>query len=387
MLETALSVGGLTDYIKSLLEDDPQLYQVWVTGEVTSVSDHRSGLFFTLSDPDGEATMRSVVWGNLRQKLTCWPAHGEQVIVLGRVRLYAKRGEYQLAAVQILPAGEGLRALRDRQLRDRLTAEGLFRAERKRPLPAQPRVIAVVTSPTAAAWGDIQKTLCQRAPGLHVLLSPAVVQGDLAPLSIVQALARVEQDDRAELTILARGGGAVEDLACFNDERVVRAIADARRPVIAGIGHERDAVLADLVADASTHTPTAAAELAVPDYAQLDREHRQRRNALLVALQRSLDRRAQHLATLKQQLCVLPERARGWQQAQARCQALRERLTALDPQAVLARGYAIARQANGRVVRDGMAIAPGSELTLQLAQGRLRVQVLATLTEADSPDA
>lgn len=384
MLETALSVGGLTDYLKSLLEDDPHLSNLWVTGEVTSASDHRSGLFFTLADPDSSASLRCVVWGGLRAKLACWPARGEQVIVLGSVRLYPKRGEYQLAAVQVLPAGEGLQALRYRQLRDRLTAEGLFSPDRKRPLPAQPRVLAVVTSPTAAAWGDIQRTLSARAPGLHVLFSPAMVQGDLAPPAIVRALARVEQDDRAELTILARGGGAVEDLACFNDERVVRAIADCRRPLIAGIGHQRDEVLADLVADFSAHTPTAAAELAVPDYAQLHRDRIRRKNALLAALHRDLNRREQTLAALKQRLVALPERARGWQQAQARCQALRERLAALDPQAVLARGYAIARQPDGSLARDSGAIAPGTELTLQLARGRLRVQVLAALEEGST---
>ncbi len=377
MLDTALSVAGLTDYLKSLLEDDPQLHNIWVTGEVTSASDHRSGLFFTLSEPDGSASIRCVAWGGLRHKLACLPARGEQVIALGQVRLYAKRGEYQLTVVQVLPAGEGLQALRYRQLRDRLAAEGLFSAERKRALPSQPRAIAVVTSPTAAAWGDIQRTLSARAPGLQVFLSPAIVQGDLAPPAIVKALARVEADDRAELTILARGGGAAEDLACFNDERVVRAIADCRRPVIAGIGHQRDEALADLVADASAHTPTAAAEMAVPDYEQLYREHVQRKNALLATLQRHLDRQTQQVTDLKQRLCELPERARGWQQAQARCQALRERLTALDPYAVLARGYAIARQADGELVRDSEAIAPGTELTVQLAHGRLRVQVLA----------
>ncbi len=376
MLDTTLSVAGLTDYLKSLLEEDPRLGNLWVTGEVTSASDHRSGLFFTLTEPDGSASIRCVAWGGLRYQLTCQPTRGEQVIALGQVRLYGKRGEYQLTVVQVLPAGEGLQALRYRQLRDRLAAEGLFAPERKRPLPPQPRTIAVVTSPTAAAWGDIQRTLSSRAPGLQVLLSPALVQGELAPPSIVQALARVERDDRAELILLARGGGAVEDLACFNDERVVRAIADCRRPVIAGIGHQRDEALADLVADASTHTPTAAAELAVPDYGQLDREHIQRQNALLVALQRHLSRHEQQLATLKQQLRELPQRARGWQQAQDRCQALGERLAALDPAAVLARGYAIARQADGQVLRDGRAIAPGAELTLQLAQGQLQVQVL-----------
>ena len=192
------------------------------------------------------------------------PAVGEQIIVLGSIRLYPARGEYQLSVWQAIPAGVGLQALRFQQLKNRLTAEGLFDDERKQPLPTHPQTIAVVTSPTAAAWGDIQKTLKSRYPGLQVLFSPATVQGEQAPNSIAKAIQRVEKDGRAEVLILGRGGGAVEELACFNDERVVRAIAECSIPIITGIGHQRDESLADLAADASVHTPTAAAEIVVP---------------------------------------------------------------------------------------------------------------------------
>ena len=265
--DTALSVAGLTAYIQALLEQDNHLNQVWVTGEVSSATRYRSGLFFTLQDPDVKAAVSCVVWNSQLEKLTTLPVQGEQLILLGRIHVHPQRGQYQLIVWQALPAGEGLRALRYRQLRHRLEAEGLFNPARKRSLPLHPRTVAVVTSPQAAAWGDIQRTLRRRYPGLHVLFSPALVQGDQAPVSIVNAIRRVERDSRSDVLILSRGGGAIEDMACFNDERVVRAIADCSIPVIAGIGHQRDETLADLVADVCAHTPTAAAEQAVPQLA------------------------------------------------------------------------------------------------------------------------
>ena len=259
-----LSVAGLTDYLRLLLEQDQILRQVWVTGEVSSASHHRSGLFFTLKDTDGTASIKCVAWNSQLAKLAQMPVAGEQLIILGSIRVYPQRGEYQLTVWQVLPAGVGLQALRYQQLKKRLEAEGLFDTDRKRSLPPHPQTIAVVTSPTAAAWGDIQKTLKHRYPGLHILFSPATVQGEQAPTSIVKAIERVIKDGRAEVLILSRGGGAVEELACFNDERVVIAVANCSIPVITGIGHQRDESLTDLVADICVHTPTAAAETEVP---------------------------------------------------------------------------------------------------------------------------
>ncbi|MGB8700178.1 MAG: exodeoxyribonuclease VII large subunit, partial [Thermosynechococcaceae cyanobacterium] len=253
---SVFSISELTGYLQSLLEQNEQLIQIWVTGEVSSAHRHRSGLFFTLQDPDAEATLQCVIWNAYLDKLAIIPEAGEQAIVLGRMRLYPQRGQYQLAVWQVLPAGEGLRSLRYQQLRHRLESEGLFAPERKRPLPSHPLAIGVVTSPQAAAWGDIQRTLKSRYPGLLVLFSPSMVQGDQAPESIVAAIERIEADGRAEVLILARGGGASEDLACFNDERVVRAIAQCQIPVISGIGHQRDETLADLASDHFAHTPT-----------------------------------------------------------------------------------------------------------------------------------
>ncbi|MBD2464933.1 exodeoxyribonuclease VII large subunit [Oscillatoria sp. FACHB-1407] len=394
--DTSLSVAGLTAYIQALLEHDDQLRQVWVTGEVSSATRYRSGLFFTLQDPDAQASISCVVWSSQINKLATLPAQGEQLIILGRIHVHPQRGSYQLMVWQALPAGEGLRALRYRQLRQQLEREGLFDPNRKRPLPRHPQTIAVVTSPQAAAWGDIQRTLKRRYPGLHVLFSPALVQGDQAPVSIVSAIRRVERDGRAEVLIVSRGGGAIEDMACFNDERVVRAIASCSIPVVAGIGHQRDESLSDLAADVCAHTPTAAAEQAVPGLMDLVAEHQERLDALHQAVQQNLNdcfdqcdrlrtrlqrltpdrqirQRMQAIAWMRQRLTQSTQQR--LQHARQYCDLLKQKLTTLAPQAVLQRGYAVVTQEDGAIVRAAADLLPGQDVTIQLAQGSVKAQV------------
>jgi exodeoxyribonuclease VII large subunit len=400
--DTALSVAGLTAYIQALLEQDPQLQQVWVTGEVSSATRYRSGLFFTLQDPNAEASINCVVWNHQLNRLATLPAPGEQMIILGRVQVHPQRGSYQLIVWQALPGGEGLRALRYRQLRKRLEAEGLFDPERKRPLPTYPQTVAVVTSPQAAAWGDIKRTLKRRSPGLKVLFSPALVQGEQAPASIVQAIHRVVRDGRAEVLILSRGGGATEDMVCFNDERVIRAIAECPIPVVAGIGHQRDESLADLVADICAHTPTAAAEQTVPLLSDVYEDHCNRVTRLSQVMTEQLETAAEQIDRLKGRMRrlhldrLIRQEAQtiAWkrqqllhsthaqlQAASQHCHLLRQKLQSLDPAAVLRRGYAIARQRDGLVARSAEALTIGQELTLQLGQGQLTV----VITELDLP--
>jgi exodeoxyribonuclease VII large subunit len=223
------------------------------------MTSHPSGIYFTLKDPVGKAVVPAVVWKNQIPELETKPQVGTQILAFGKITVYAPHGKYQFQVQQVLPVGEGLQALRLQKLKERLSAEGLFDRERKQPLPIHPQTIAIVTSTNAAAWGDIQKTLLSRYPGIRVLLSPATVQGETAPGSIERAIDRVQLDGRAEVIILARGGGASEDLSCFNSEIVVRAIAECSIPIVTGIGHERDESLADLVADVRAATPTAAA--------------------------------------------------------------------------------------------------------------------------------
>ncbi len=404
--ELAIGVAGLTDYLKLLIEDNPQLQKIWVVGEVSSARSHRQGCFFTLQEPDGSAAINCVVWQSQLSRLSAMPAVGEQITVLGQVRLYPKRGSYQLTVWQVLPVGEGLQALRYQQLRSRLAAEGLFDQVRKRPLPAYPQTIAVVTSPEAAAWGDIQRTLSQRNPTLKILLSPATVQGALAPASIASAIARVTRDGRAEALLIARGGGASEDLACFDDERVVIAIAQSPIPVITGIGHERDESLADLVADVCAHTPTAAAEQVVRSLSDLLSEqvqHLQRLDQLVTRrlsqaysqvlelqtrLQRlQLDKKvAQHQRDLRwQRQQLIANVTRRLQLAQHQHQLFQEKLAALDPEAVLRRGYALVK-ANGQIATAAAEIALGTELEIQLTQGQLKATVTDNSAVLNHPD-
>lgn len=397
--ELAVGVAGLTDYLKLLLEENPQLSKIWVVGEVSSARNHSQGCFFTLQEPDGSAAVNCVVWRSQLSRITAMPKVGEQVTVLGQIRLYPKRGSYQLTAWQVLPAGAGLQALRYRQLRSRLAAEGLFDLARKRPLPAYPQTLAVVTSPQAAAWGDIQRTLMGRNPSVKVLLSPATVQGEQAPASIAGAIARVARDGRADVLLLARGGGASEDLACFDDERVVVAIAQSPVPVITGIGHERDESLADLVADVCAHTPTAAAEQAVPSLDELYGEQVQYLQRVVQVMTLRLQAAQSGVELVRTRLQRLRvdrqvaqhQRDVSWQRqqlvggltqrlqaAQHRHQLLTEKLSTLDPESVLRRGYALVK-AEGQIVVDAATLLPGAELEIKLAKG----QVKATVIESD----
>jgi exodeoxyribonuclease VII large subunit len=393
-----LTVESVALYIKSALEDDTNLQKIWVLGEISSVSRSAKGTYFTLQDPDSREAIACVVWNSTAERLQTKPQQGEQVLVLANVKTYSLQSRYQLQVIQIRSAGAGLQALRYQQLHDRLAAEGLFDPENKQALPSHPQTIAVVTSPNAAAWGDIQTTLLQRYPGLTVLLSPATVQGDTAPPSIAKAIARVIADGRAEVLILARGGGAVEDLACFNDERVVRAIATCPIPVVSGIGHDRDESLADLAADYAAHTPTAAAETVVPDLTDLAMQHLQRailaqdimngildrhqtnlqtlqRRLQLIRPDRQLDQAQEKLHWLKQQ--IIQSIRSHLTQSQSTHDRLQTKLTALDPHAVLERGYAVVRAelANQGVVRSVEELAIGQTVEIQLGQGKAIAQI------------
>lgn len=405
--QTSLSVSDLTRQLKAVVEAMPTLRSVWVEGEVASLSRAASGLFFTLRDPDDGTTLRAVVWRNAQARLTAELVVGDRFTVLGTLKLYPRQSQYQLQVVQVLPGGEGLAALRRQQLRRRLAAEGWF--DRSRPLPQFLETLAVVTSPQAAAWGDIQRTLNRRHPGLRVLLSPAMVQGDQAPGSIVAAIDRVVADGRAQVLLISRGGGASTDLACFDDERVVTAIATCPIPVITGIGHQRDESLADLAADVCAHTPTAAAEQAVMGLGDLWRQQQQLRGAIAAALaqrfalaqqqshalksrlqrlrlDRDLDQAQQHLQWQRQQLTTLLRQQ--IYQAQQQCDRLGQQLTALDPEAVLRRGYALVRHGadlTGTVVLQAETLNLGDSIHIQLGQGSLEAQVTALSPSRDDP--
>jgi exodeoxyribonuclease VII large subunit len=418
-----LSVGEATRVVASLVRADEQLRDLWVEGEVGRVTISTAGhAYFALKD---EKSQLQCVWfRDDRVRSAFQPQTGLRVVVHGRVDLYEPQGALQLYVESLQPSGVGDLAIRFEQLKARLAAEGLFDSARKRPLPSRPASIAVITSPTGAVWKDVCQVLARRWPLARVVLVACQVQGEGSPQSIVGAFRRLERhvaelrsagaaDEAPAVTILARGGGSTEDLWSFNDERVVRAIVAHPLPVVCGVGHEVDVTLADFAADVRAPTPSAAAELVVPDRAEFatslargaERMHAAAGRVVaaagreVVAERRLLDRLhpAARLAASRERAGELLERAtRAARQRIADGRRLDERLAerlpvlaarrtalagaqlaaaaatlgALGPGATLERGYAIVRRtADDAIVRDPSEAAPGTSLNVRVAKG------------------
>ena len=388
-----LRVSDLNRRVRSLLDADPTLADVWVEGEVSQPSFPASGhCFFTLKD--GGSQVKAVLFREELARATVRPAHGMQLICHGRVRVYEAQGSYQLYVESVTPAGAGDLHAQYEQLRIRLAAEGLFEERLKRPVPRWPRRIGVVTSPVGAVWRDIGNVLRRRFPLVEVVLSPTIVQGATAAPAVVRALERIYARPELDVIILARGGGSLEDVWPFNDERVVRAVRRSPVPIIVGVGHESDVTLADFAADLRAPTPSAAAELATPDGTQLPAilaRLRDRattalnarladRRGFLAAERRALAAAAPDIDAVRQRTADLVDRsaralAGRLSRDRAALDALRDGLRALGPQATLERGYAIAQLGDGSVVRDPAAATVGQPLTVTVARGRLSTQV------------
>jgi exodeoxyribonuclease VII large subunit len=385
------SVRAITAYIKQRLEVDLTLRDLWLEGEISNWRPAPSGhVYFTLKDSD--ASIRCVMWRSTLPRLSYLPAgDGEAVLAHGHVSVYEPSGQYQFYVDEMEPVGLGALHAQFEQLKARLAQEGLFDEARKRPLPPFPRRIGVVTSPVGAALRDILNVLRRRYPLAEVILSPSQVQGEDAPPQIVRALGALRHLESVDVIILARGGGSLEDLWAFNDERVARAVAASPIPVVCGVGHETDFTIADFVADLRAPTPSAAAELVAPDREELARRLRvfvaqlaantseaiaQRRHRLAVEArtlgrlspQARIDQRRQRVDDLGHaaQSAVAHRLALG----RARLNGLSSRLSALNPEATLARGYAIVRHsADGRVVSRVGQVSTGDRLSVQVSDG------------------
>ncbi|MGZ9586162.1 exodeoxyribonuclease VII large subunit [Paenibacillus marinisediminis] len=258
-----LSVKDLNRYIRMKLDGDARMQDVWLRGEISNFTHHSSGhMYFTLKDADSR--IKAIMFSSANQRLAFRPKEGTRVIAKGYVTVYERDGQYQFYAQQMQPDGLGSLYLAYEQLKERLQSEGLFDATRKRNIPAFPKAIGVVTSPTGAAIRDIITTLNRRQPGIPVLLMPVLVQGKQAAPSIAAAIRAFNRYGEVDVIIAGRGGGSLEELWAFNEEEVARAIAESAIPVISAVGHETDFTIADFVADLRAPTPTAAAELAVP---------------------------------------------------------------------------------------------------------------------------
>ncbi|MCX7681794.1 MAG: exodeoxyribonuclease VII large subunit [Anaerolineae bacterium] len=400
-LSKPYTVSQLTAFIRRLLEDEPELGDLWVEGEVSNFSRAPSGhYYFTLKD--SAAQIGCVMWRSVAQGLPrpYIPTSGELVVAHGRVGVYEAGGRYQLYVDNLQPAGVGDLYRQFERLKAKLEAEGLFAPERKRPLPAMPRRIGVVTSPAAAALRDIINVLRRRYPLAELLLAPTQVQGEAAPPQIVAALEALNARQDVDVIIVARGGGSLEDLWAFNDERVARAIAASRIPVVCGVGHETDFSLADFAADVRAPTPSAAAELVAPDCTVLRAQIQKYAAALTRALLRdirgrrwklhNLERALTHLSPAAQlaqarqridDLCTRAATALHHQLALRREQVagLAGRLAGVSPLGTLERGYALVRRRDTRaLVRSVTAVRAGEALTIRLADGEFGAEVLQT---------
>jgi len=393
---TLWTVSDITRYLRNLFESDMVLQDVWLQGEVSNLSRPGSGhVYFTLKD--SSCALGCVIWRNAVLRQNYLPREGEAVEVHGNINIYETQGKYQLYVDLIRPGGEGALYQEFLRLKARLDAEGLFEPERKRAIPRWPRRIGIVTSPTGAALRDMLNTIRRRYPLVEIVLAPTQVQGIEAPAGVVGAL-----DSLCQLTpcpdviLVARGGGSIEDLWAFNDERVARAIAASPVPIISGVGHETDFTIADFVADLRAPTPTAAAELCTPNRLDLQAGLSELSARLIRAMfgvieserwkaQRLEDRLqlrspASRIRSERQRLDELNHRSltaieHELALQRAHLQGLQHRLEALSPLAVLARGYSIVRRADGRLVRRINQVNTGDSIQVLVTDGQIEAQV------------
>ncbi|MGB8647259.1 MAG: exodeoxyribonuclease VII large subunit [Anaerolineae bacterium] len=392
----AYRVSEIAQRLRALLTDDDVLSDVWVQGEISNCTKAASGhLYFSLKDAG--ACLKSVMWKGPAGRLAHTPHDGEAVYAHGHFDLYEVRGDVQFYADELQFIGAGLLFQQFEALKRRLDQEGLFAPERKRPLPRFPRRIGVATSREGAVLQDIKHILERRYPLPEIFLAPCTVQGEAAPLQIVAALQTLQKVPGLDVIILARGGGSFEDLWCFNDERVARAIVASRVPVVSGVGHETDFTIADFCADVRAPTPTAAAQFCTPDQnelraalllderrltgaarAALD-EARRRLGADTAALERASPRmqianRRQQVDDLTRTAAALLERRLALQRERLR--GVTRHLEALNPHATLDRGYAIVRRgADGQVITSIGQVQPGDSIQVRVRDGEFGARV------------
>jgi len=382
------SISELTSQVKNILESSLPI--LWVEGEISDFTWHSSGhMYFSLKDQ--YALLRCVMWKSHNQHLFFSPGEGMKVQLQGKITLYQRGGQYQLTVYQMEPQGAGELRIAFERLASALRAEGLFRQDLKKPLPRFPTRIGVVTSPTGAALQDIIRVISRRFPPARIQLKPVPVQGEGAGEKIARAVDELNRENRVQVIIIGRGGGSPEDLWAFNEERVARAIHRSHIPVVSGVGHEVDLTISDLVADLRAPTPSAAAEMTVPSRNEVlallaalcRRMHRateswlmgQRHDLISLGQSRGMRRptdlislRSERVDALRGRVMLAWDRLDGtWQQ---RLQAREKQLRALDPSAVLNRGYSVCRRAaDMTVVKDARKLKPADAIEVTLARG------------------
>lgn len=384
-----LDVSQVNEYIKILLDDDPMLQELCIRGEISNYKVYPSGHhYFTLKDAAG--ALRCVMFRSSAVRLRFRPENGMKVLAVGRITVFPRDGAYQLYCTGLMPDGVGDLHVAFEQLKEKLRLEGLFDPAHKKPLPQYPHRIAIITSSAGAAIHDMLRILSARYPLCKVMLLPVRVQGVEAPPEICGAIRYVNRHQLADLIITGRGGGSIEDLWAFNDERVAREIYHSEIPVISAVGHEPDVTISDFVADLRAATPSNAAELAVPDQAELRRNLHAMQAAMLQSMQRQVKLSRQKLESaskskvLQSPVAYVQERRllldylagnmsaiaqRTVGKGRQRYLALAAGLDAMSPLKVLGRGYSMIIDENNNLVRSVMDLQPGMETTLRLSDG------------------
>ena len=403
---TVHSVSEITDFLKNLIEKQPHFQNVWVQGQVSNCRRAGSGhTYFTLKDANSQISC--VLYRSSASRLRFLPRDGEEVLAQGRISIYAPQGAYQITVSNVEPLGIGALQRAFEELKQRLADEGLFDEIHKQPLPQFPKKIGVVTSATGAAFQDICEQLRKRYPLAEVLLHPTLVQGEGAAQGIAHALQALNQRDDVDVLIVGRGGGAIEDLWAFNEERVARAIFASTIPVVSAVGHETDFTIADMVADHRAPTPSAAIEHIVPDQDELFGQLNGLEAWLRRIIQDQLDGHKTRIQELETRLT--PERRkdaiyqlyqtvdtldaacrnavrRSLIDSENRLHILAQRLNTLSPLATLKRGYSISRKIDGEVLTAAEQVSVGDSIEIQLSQGHLACRVEEFLSEHQPSD-
>lgn len=396
MANSVITVSQLNLYIRSLIESDSRLALVRVSGEISNFKAHYSSghLYFSLKDSGG--VVRCVMFRSNAMRLKTALKDGMKVVCIGRVSVYERDGNYQLYAEDIIPDGEGDLMLALEKIKQRLEGEGLFDVSRKKRLPRFPKTVAVITSDTGAAVRDIINVLSRRWPLCEIKLCPALVQGADAPKSLIAALSLAEESSGADVIIIGRGGGSIEDLWCFNDEVLARRIAACTIPVISAVGHETDFTICDFVSDMRAPTPSAAAEIAVPDIEEIRASVNGYRHIVNMRVRNSVNlytaqlERIENAAHLKEPsgFIIKPRKdsvdravqnmssifRRQFAEKQRCFAAVAAKIDALSPLKTMARGYLSATK-DGRSITAKADIAAGDRITLRLKDGRAECEV------------
>ena len=396
MEKQILSVGQINDYIKNKLDNDPGLRNIAIRGELSNYKVYPSGHhYFTIKD--GTGAMKCVMFKSAAMRLRFRPENGMQVIAMGSITVYVRDGVYQLYCTGMVMDGIGDLYAAFEQLKTKLSAQGLFDPAHKKPLPRLPGTIGIITSSAGAAVHDMLRILRKRYPLTQVKLLPVRVQGVEAPAEIAGAIAYANHHKLADLLIVGRGGGSIEDLWAFNDEMVARAIYDSKIPVISAVGHEPDVTISDFVADLRAATPSNAAELAVPDQDALRQTLDEMQNAMAVAMQTKIDRAGERLANLsgrpvlKSPLASFESRRKALElmekrlisaqsgnvaRARQRFVAQVSKLDAMSPLKVLTRGYAMVAKEDGTIVRSVRDVKPREPIAVRVSDGTIVATVI-----------